>query len=51
MSLHLNTIISRGTRKIPLPMMMPATMEVACEAFRTRGSSDLGFCIGSRRVA
>ena len=32
-------IISRGTRKIPLPMMIPTTMDVACDTFRTRGSS------------
>jgi hypothetical protein len=32
-------IISRGTRKIPLPMMIPITMEVAWAAFKTRSSS------------
>src|SRR5215469_2593344 len=32
-------IISRGTRKIPEPMTMPTTIEIACRAVRTRGSS------------
>src|ERR1700733_6502152 len=32
-------IISRGTRKMPEPMTMPTTMEIAWRAVRTRGSS------------
>src|SRR5271168_3005645 len=32
-------IISRGTRKIPEPMMIPTTIAVALVVVRTRGSS------------
>src|SRR6516164_8045471 len=32
-------IISAGTRKIPLPMMVPATMAVACQTFNSRNNS------------
>src|SRR5579864_3404334 len=34
-------IISAGTRKIPLPMMVPTTMAVECQAFSSRTSSGL----------
>src|ERR1700677_3072276 len=40
-------IISRGTRKMPLPMMVPTTIAVASLAPNTRGKSAGGFC---RRV-
>src|SRR6516165_3725877 len=32
-------IISAGTRKIPLPMMVPATMAMACQTFNSRNNS------------
>src|SRR5215472_11656049 len=32
-------IISAGTRKIPLPMIVPATIDVACQTFSPRMSS------------
>ena len=32
-------IISWGTRKMPLPMMVPTTMAVACQTPSTRGRS------------
>src|ERR1700722_5132220 len=44
-------IISRGTRKMPLPMMMPTTIAVAWETFRTRGSSDGVSFMGCREVS
>src|SRR5215472_16107918 len=38
-------IISAGTRKIPLPMIVPATIDVACQTFSPRINS------GPRRVS
>src|SRR5215471_12127505 len=37
-------IISAGTRKIPLPMIVPATIDVACQTFSPRINS------GARRI-
>src|SRR5215469_8767093 len=34
-------IISAGTRKMPLPMMVPTTIAVACQTFKSRNSSGL----------
>src|SRR6478672_433016 len=42
-------IISAGTRKIPLPMMVPTTMAVECQTFNSRSRSGAGLgavCIG-----
>src|SRR6478736_5426066 len=42
-------IISAGTRKIPLPMIVPTTMAVECQTFSSRSSSGAGLsavCIG-----
>src|SRR6478736_1439998 len=42
-------IIAAGTRKIPLPMMVPTTIAVECHAFNSRSSSGAGLgalCIG-----
>src|SRR6478672_11319489 len=42
-------IISAGTRKIPLPIMVPTTIAVECQAFNSRSSSGAALgalCIG-----
>src|ERR1700722_17360418 len=44
-------IISWGTRKMPLPMMVPTTIAVACHTPSTRGRSGAKDVLGMARVA